>query len=261
MRILVANDDGADAPGLRLLAEAATVLASDVWIVAPERKWTAASHQLSFDRELCLTRLGEKSYRCSGAPADCVVAAMTILFAEGPKPDLVLAGINDKRNVGEDLAYSGTIAIAREATFWGVPAISLSRADEATQAPADLGAVRKLLRVLWQSRDQWAAEGAWLSVNLPAKLPARLAQARTGRDKIGAATEIIERAGERIRYRLRRGRAESTTPDDENSRLTAGQISVIRYCWFEQSPLAGEAIAAWNAALGRAPGDRGSGEC
>src|ERR1700716_292213 len=115
MRILVCNDDGISAPGLRLLAQAALSLPLDpeVWIVAPERKWTAASHQLSFDRDLTLRRTGERSYACSGAPADCVVAAMTILFTGGAKPELVLAGINDKCNVAEDVAYSGTIAIAR----------------------------------------------------------------------------------------------------------------------------------------------------
>ena len=106
MRILVCNDDGIEAPGLGLLAEAALALGSDVWLVAPDRKWTAASHQLSFDRDLTLTAAGERAFVCSGTPADCVVAAMTILFADGPKPDLVLAGVNDKRNVAEDLAYS-----------------------------------------------------------------------------------------------------------------------------------------------------------
>ena len=105
MRILVCNDDGISAPGLGILARAALALDAEVWIVAPERKWTAASHQLSFDRELTLTRTGERSYACSGAPADCVVAAMTILFAGGPKPALVLAGINDKCNVAEDVVY------------------------------------------------------------------------------------------------------------------------------------------------------------
>ena len=104
MRILVCNDDGFESPGVHLLAKAAHALAADVWVVAPDRKWTAASHQLSFDRDLTLTRTGEHAYACSGAPADCVVAAMTILFADGGKPDLVLAGVNDKRNVAEDIA-------------------------------------------------------------------------------------------------------------------------------------------------------------
>src|SRR5687768_1605699 len=90
MRILVCNDDGIMAPGLTLLAEAARAMSDDVWVVAPERKWTAAGHQLSFDRDLTLARTAERVYACSGAPADCVVAAMTVLFEGQPRPDLVL---------------------------------------------------------------------------------------------------------------------------------------------------------------------------
>ena len=78
MRILISNDDGVAAPGLALLADAARELSEDVLIVAPERKWTAASHQLTFDREQTLTRIEPGVYACSGAPADCIVAAMTV---------------------------------------------------------------------------------------------------------------------------------------------------------------------------------------
>src|SRR5207237_596729 len=92
LRILVCNDDGARAPGVWLLAEAAKALGTDIWVVVPERKWTAAGHQLSFDRDLTLTPAGsEHTFVCSGAPADCVVAAMTILLPDGQRPDLVLA--------------------------------------------------------------------------------------------------------------------------------------------------------------------------
>ncbi|MEP6998340.1 MAG: 5'/3'-nucleotidase SurE, partial [Betaproteobacteria bacterium] len=137
MRILVSNDDGVTAPGLFQLVGAAAALDGELWVVAPDRKWTAASHQLSFDQDLVLSRVGERAYACSGAPADCVVAAMTVLFADGPRPDLVLAGINDGRNVGEDIAYSGTIAIGREAAFWGMPAICISRVKAATHRAGD----------------------------------------------------------------------------------------------------------------------------
>lgn len=251
MRVLVSNDDGMSSAGLRLLARAALALKAEVWIVAPERKWTAASHQLSFDRDLSLTRTGERSYACSGAPADCVVAAMTILFSGGTKPGLVLAGINDKCNVAEDLAYSGTIAIAREATFWGVPAISLSRAESAsaTEGAADLDALSRLLRVLWNRRGDWATGGHWLSVNLPPSLPAPLVQARTGRDKIAAAADVLDATDERIRYRIRRGRPGTITPGDENGCLAAGRISVVRYCWFTEARLPEAVVGAWSSAL------------
>src|SRR5215472_654250 len=143
LRILVCNDDGVDAPGLALLAAVARGASEDVWVVAPERKWTAASHQITFDRDLSLTRRDERVYACSGVPADCVIAAFALLLADRA-PDLVLAGVNDKRNVGEDIAYSGTNAIAREATFHGVPAIALSRNTRWTDAPAEVAALRRL---------------------------------------------------------------------------------------------------------------------
>lgn len=249
MRILVSNDDGIRSPGVLLLAQAALAIGSDVWVVAPERKWTAASHQLSFDRDLTLTRMGDRMYGCSGAPADSVVAAMTVLFGDGSRPDLVLAGINDKRNVGEDVAYSGTTAIAREATFWGVPAISLSREQCETDGAGDLEALRRLLRLLWNARTDWAAAGHWLSINLPAALPAPLTQARVGRDKIGAGCDILQSTEKRIRYRIRRGRPGTITPGDENACLAAGEISVVRYCWFAEAKLPDAVVAAWRSVM------------
>jgi len=248
MRILVSNDDGIGAPGLRTLVDAARTLAPDIWVVAPERKWTAASHQLSFDRVLTLTRIAESEYACSGAPADCVDAAMTLLFA-GRKPDLVLAGVNDKINVAEDLAYSGTMAIAREATFWGVPAIGISRDAAGAPAAADSGAIANLLRVLWERRTQWSGPGLWLSLNLPARLPAPLVQARIGRDKIGAACETLESTAESFAFRLARGRPGTSTDGDERAVVAAGGIALVRHGWSAEAPIPAATVEAWGVAL------------
>jgi 5'-nucleotidase len=247
LRILICNDDGVGAPGLVALAEAARRLSAEVWIVAPERKWTAASHQLTFDRDLTLTRIGERSYACSGAPADCVVAAMTILLPGAAKPDLVLSGINDKANVGEDIAYSGTVAIAREAAFWGVPAISFSRTERAIARASDLVALRDLLHTLWAHRADWVQDGHWLAINLPASLPAPLVQARIARDKIAGGCDVLNSSAERITYRLRRGRPGTSTPGDENACVESGAISVLRFCWRMQSPLPDAVVAGWQA--------------
>ena len=249
MRILVCNDDGFESPGVHLLAKAAHAMAPEVWVVSPERKWTAASHQLSFDRDLTLTRIGERAYACSGAPADCVVAAMTVLFVEGPKPDLVLAGVNDNRNVAEDIAYSGTMAIAREATFWGVPTIALSRAVPATDGSAEFDALRRLLQALWKSREEWAANGHWLSVNLPGSLPATVVQAHVGRDKIAGACDVLAHTPERIVYRIRRGRPGTSAPGDENAQIDAGRITVVRHCWFADAVMPEAVVAAWRSSV------------
>jgi 5'-nucleotidase len=245
-RILVANDDGVDAPGLARLADAARTLGGEVTVVAPERKWTAASHQHSFDRDLALTLRGDGVYACSGAPADCVIAAMTIVHGTAHRPDLVLSGINDKLNAGEDLAYSGTMAIAREAALWGVPAIALSSdfpvATDAVPALADL------LRRLWDARTAWQGPGCWLALDLPSRLPAPLAQARVGRDKIGSATTILARTSGRIVFRLARGRQGTSTPGDERDVLSRGAIAVTRHRWDAATPLSDEALAALDAA-------------
>ena len=250
MRILAANDDGIAAPGLtELTSAAAAALDAEIWVVAPERKWTAASHQLSFDQDLTLSRVGERAYACSGSPADCVVAAMTVLFAGEPKPDLVLAGINDGRNVGEDIAYSGTMAIGREAAFWSVPAISISRVKGAVRGTGDDAALRALLRVLADTRDEWASGSHWLGVNLPAALPAPIVQAVIGRDKIATASDVVARTPDRIRYRLRRGRAHASAAGDENAGIDAGDIVIVRHGWTKTDALPEDFIASCNRAL------------
>lgn len=249
VRILVCNDDGIGAPGLRALVDAARTLTSDVWVVAPERKWTAASHQLSFDRVLTLTRVAATEYACSGAPADCVVAAMTLLFADDARPDLVLAGVNDKINVAEDIAYSGTMAVAREAAFWGVSAIACSRDDEGAPAFPYTAEVGKLLRVLWEGRAEWSGPGYWLSVNFPAQLPAPLVQARVGRDKIGAACETLESTAQTTAFRIARGRPGTRTPGDERSVLAAGAIALVRHGWLADAPIPPATLDTWNSSL------------
>lgn len=237
MRILIANDDGIDAAGLALLRAAAGRIASDLWVVAPERKWTAASHHLSFDRDLVLTRREPQVYALSGTPADCVVAAMTVLFRDGGRPDLVLSGVNDGRNAAEDAAYSGTLSIAREASFWNIPAIGVSRSKGGTSEEADVAALATLLGSLWARRGEWAREGAFLSVNLPKRLPADVGLARIGRDKIAGAADLVAEGEERIVWRIRRGRPHSSRPGDENDLIDAGRIAIVRHCWSDGAPL------------------------
>ena len=250
MRILCCNDDGIDARGLRVAVEAARVLSADVWVVAPEKKWTAASHQVTFDRDLVLTRRGQREFACSGAPVDAVIAALTLLDGDGLKPDLVLAGINDKRNVGEDIAYSGTLAISREGTFWGVPAISLSRDSwPAQDTPADAAAIGALLRAMSHSVAQWSLPGTWLAVNLPQRLPAPIRQASPAHDKIASATDVVGGDADRIVFRMRRGRPGSAAPGDENALLATGAIVVARCAAFASQPLASSMIADWGSRL------------
>ncbi|MCO5090139.1 5'/3'-nucleotidase SurE [Bosea sp. (in: a-proteobacteria)] len=249
MRILIANDDGIDAPGIALLRRAAARVASDIWVVAPTRKWTAASHHLSFDRDLTLTRREPQVYALDGTPADCVVAAMTVLFRDGDQPDLVLAGVNDGRNAAEDAAYSGTLSIAREASFWKLPAIGFSRAKGGTAEEGDVAALTALIEALWRMRAEWVREGTFLSVNLPKALPAEAGLAGIGRDKIAGAADIVSEAKERIVWRIRRGRPRSSRPGDENSLIDSGRIAIVRHCWSDGAALDERFASALNAGL------------
>lgn len=237
MRILICNDDGIASPGLARLAAAAGTISDDVWVVAPERKHTAAGPSLTMAKPITIRRTAERRYSCSGRPADCVVTAMTWLLTGDDRPDLVLGGINDGRNVAEDLAYSGTLGIAREASFWGVPAIGFSQVKSPEIRPGDDAWLGELIANLWHKRAEWVLEGHWLSINLPSSLPAEIRQPRIGRDKIARRSEVIERDGDRTVLVVPRGRERTSVEGDENSLIDAGYITVNRLNWFGETPL------------------------
>ena len=127
MRILISNDDGIHAPGIKVLEELALTLSDDVWIVAPETEQSTTSHSLSLMRPVRLKEYSTRRYSVDGTPTDCIVIAINHLLKDR-KPDLVLSGINLGQNLGDDVTYSGTIAAAMEATVLGVRAIAFSHA-------------------------------------------------------------------------------------------------------------------------------------
>ena len=145
MRILISNDDGILAPGLKSLERIARTLSKDVWVVAPESEQSAASHSLTLHRPLSLRRITARRWAVNGTPTDSVYLALHKVMA-GKRPDLVLSGVNRGGNIGEDVTYSGTIAAAMEATLLGVPAIALS------QVYGDGGRVR------WNTAEQWGVK-------------------------------------------------------------------------------------------------------
>lgn len=126
MRILITNDDGIHAPGLKVLEAIARSLSKDVWIVAPETEQSGASHSLTLSRPLRVRKISTRKYAVDGTPTDCTLMALTEII-KGAKPDLVLSGVNRGANLAEDVTYSGTVAAAMEATLLGVPAIAMSQ--------------------------------------------------------------------------------------------------------------------------------------
>ena len=126
MRILLTNDDGIHAPGLKVLERIARALSDDVWIVAPERDQSGVAHSLSLNDPLRLREVSERHFAVGGTPTDCVLMAVRRLMA-AHRPDLILSGVNRGQNVAEDVTYSGTVAAAMEGALLGIPSIALSQ--------------------------------------------------------------------------------------------------------------------------------------
>ncbi len=126
-QILLTNDDGFDAVGLKALIEALKPIAKIV-VVAPARNKSACGHSLTLDRPLRLDYIDDDFYKVDdGSPTDCIFISLNNLFKDGYKPDLVISGINIGANMGEDITYSGTAAAAMEAVLHKVPAIAISQ--------------------------------------------------------------------------------------------------------------------------------------
>lgn len=123
MNILISNDDGYMAPGIKALADALAEIA-DITVVAPDRNRSGASNSLTLDNPLRVNQLENGYHRVEGTPTDCVHLAITGLLDD--EPDMVVSGINSGANLGDDVLYSGTVAAATEGRFLGLPAIAIS---------------------------------------------------------------------------------------------------------------------------------------
>ena len=162
MRILVANDDGYLAPGLAALVEVCRGFA-EVDVVAPEQNASGTSNALTLQRPLSVHTAANGFRYVNGTPSDCVHVALTGLLPQ--RPDLVVSGINNGANMGDDTLYSGTVAAAMEAYLFGVPAIAFSLVDRGWQNLEAAAAVaRELIAQLLHN----PPGGAWLlNVNVP----------------------------------------------------------------------------------------------
>ena len=126
MRVLVSNDDGVDAPGIRVLADTLRAAGHEVLTVAPDRDRSGASNSLTLDMPVRVQQRDASTWRVSGTPTDCVHVALTGLLED--LPDIVVSGINNAPNLGDDVIYSGTVAAAVEGRFLGFPAVAVSLA-------------------------------------------------------------------------------------------------------------------------------------
>jgi 5'-nucleotidase len=126
MRILLTNDDGIYAPGLKVLEAIARQLSDDIWIVAPQEEQSGAGHSLTLSRPVRVRRHDDRRFSVSGTPTDAVMMALGVCM-DGLKPDLILSGVNRGANLAEDVTYSGTVSAAMEGTLAGYTSIALSQ--------------------------------------------------------------------------------------------------------------------------------------
>jgi 5'-nucleotidase len=125
MRILITNDDGARADGIKLLERIARSLTDDVFVVAPEFDQSGVSHAVSLHEPLRVHEEDERRFYVRGTPADCVILGIEHLLDR--RPDLILSGVNRGGNMADSIAYSGTVGAAMTGLMFGVPAIALSQ--------------------------------------------------------------------------------------------------------------------------------------
>ncbi len=176
MRILITNDDGINAPGLKVLEQIAAELAGpdgEVWCVAPAFEQSGVGHCISYTHPTMIAQMGERRFAAEGSPADCVLAGIHDVMKDAP-PELILSGVNRGNNSAENALYSGTLGAAIEGALQGIPSYALSQflgpknfhAEDPFEAAGTFGAdvVRKVLAANPSNDD---AYGLFYNINFP----------------------------------------------------------------------------------------------
>lgn len=173
MRILLTNDDGIHAPGLKVLEEIARTLSDDIWVVAPQDEQSAAGHSLTISRPLRIREYDARRFGVSGTPTDAVMMGVGHLMKDC-RPDLILSGVNRGANLAEDVTYSGTVSAAMEGAIMGIRSIALSQVyaregmGDSVSFSAAQGWGERVVRALLAQPDRGKT---LINVNFPA-LPA-----------------------------------------------------------------------------------------
>ena len=227
MKILISNDDGYRADGLVALYEALQDVA-EVEVVAPEHNNSAKSNALTLNAPLYVHRADNGFRYVNGTPADCVHIALTGLL--GYRPDLVVSGINNGANMGDDTLYSGTVGAAMEGYLFGIPAIAFSQVDKGWKH-LDAAALKAREMLLQMQAHAMITSKPWLlNVNIPNApvqniLPAKMC--RLGRRH--AAEKVITQLNPRGETMYWIGSAGPAMDDGEGTDFHAtrqGHISV-----------------------------------
>ncbi|KQV48528.1 stationary phase survival protein SurE [Pelomonas sp. Root1217] len=225
MRILISNDDGYLAPGLEALVKACEGL-GEIEVIAPEQNASGTSNSLTLNRPLNVYRASNGFRYVSGTPSDGVHLALTGLL--GYRPDLVLSGINNGANMGDDTLYSGTVAAATEGYLFGIPSIAFSQAEKGW---VELEAAARTARsVVEQVIAGGLSQGFLLNVNIPNRADAdTLPRKITRLGRRHASEGIIEQInprGETIYWIGPAGDARDAGEGTDFHATANGQVSI-----------------------------------
>jgi 5'-nucleotidase len=227
-RILIANDDGIEAAGIRILAETLADL-GEVWVVAPDRERSATGHAFSLARPLRVDEVQPRWFAVDGTPADCIYLGLYKL-ASG-RPDLVVSGINHGLNLGSDVFYSGTVAAAVEGALRQIPSIAVSlehRPGRGRDGERFRPAARFAHALARAVLARGLPQGTLLNVNVPAKGdPKGYAWTRLGRrayrDQVEARDDL---RGHRYYWIGGPPVAVDHEPGSDGSAVEQGHVSV-----------------------------------
>ena len=251
MRILIANDDGYLAPGLAALVEACKGL-GDLDVVAPEQNASGTSNSLTLNRGLSVYTASNGWTYINGTPSDCVHLALSGLLEH--RPDLVVSGINQGANMGDDTLYSGTVAAAMEGYLFGIPAIAFSQVQKGWK---DLDAATRVARNVIEQvlRDPPAAPHYLLNVNIPNRADADALPHRFTRLGRRHASEPVIRQisprGDTLYWIGPAGDALEAGPGTDFHATSNGEVSITPL----HVDLTDHAtLPSWRKWAGRAPG-------
>ena len=227
-RILICNDDGIEAEGIRVLEQAALRLSGDVWVIAPVAEQSGKAHSFTAKGDLKAVKIDDRHFAVSGTPTDCVLFACNVLLKDH-KPDFIFSGVNHGSNLGFDVIYSGTTGAAIEGTLQGIRSFSFSlygakhRSDFWSIVPKLLPqVVEKTSRIEWPKL-------TFLNVNFPERKIEDIAGIRVTRlssRKIGNDIQITEQTEQEVSFNIGYARNGKIEPNSDTYAVQNGFVSV-----------------------------------
>ncbi len=225
MHILVSNDDGYRAPGLSAMVEAVSDFGK-VTVIAPNQDRSGASNSLTLTVPIRVEQIENGYFVCSGTPTDCVHLGITGLMPQ--EPDMIISGINNARNLGDDVLYSGTVGAAMEGRFLGLPAIAVSLAgDDPIHFDTAGNVVRQLLEKMLQTP---LSPSTILNINVPDlprdQISGWQATRLGGRDRACPAIRATDPVGKDIYWIGAAGVEQDAGPGTDFFAIAQGYVSI-----------------------------------